>query len=125
MEDFQPGIVDQEEADAGFVEDRAHEGLVGRESRRLHLAEIVELEQDTLVAEREPVGEAAVLLQDDVGGGVEQAKLARRLSLPGGVVLVMAAAHLAVVAVAGIEPDVAGGAPTAAATSCCRTTTGL
>src|SRR3989304_6383904 len=60
MENLQARIEDQEETDAGFVEDGAEIFLVGPERNcgRLHGGEIVQLKKDALADEADAIEEA-------------------------------------------------------------------
>src|SRR5579884_1460419 len=102
QEVVQRGVIDEEKADAGVVEDRADEGLMWRERprRRLHAGKVVELEHDALVFEGDPVAQARDPFDRDTVRSIESPEFSRRVLAPAGRVFIIIELDLALIAIA-------------------------
>src|SRR4029077_2791092 len=110
VEDLVFGIVDEEKTDRGFIEDRPDEGLVRpeRARRRLYAAQVVERKHDTLALVGDAIDQRLDLLHRDALRRIQDRVLHGRIVVPLRGVLEIGEDHLALVAIARIEPDVAG-----------------
>ena len=110
MEDLQLLVEDQIELHGGFIEDRAEKHFVGAERARgrLHAAQVIEREDDALAFVGDAIDEIFDLLDRHAMRCIEHDVLDWRIVVPLRGVLEIAEVGFALIAVAGIEPDIAG-----------------